>query len=89
MTNDNDMKQRIQATLKRLAELFLFGVRGTGKRTWARPAFPAPCLAFDLLGERRHQEWLADPSLLSLETAHLRPGPLIMIDEFQRVPRSQ
>lgn len=65
---------------------FLFGVRGTGKSTWARQAFKAPGMAFDLLDERRYQEWLANPSLLSMETGHLKPGAFVIIDEVQRVP---
>lgn len=65
---------------------FLFGVRGTGKSTWARGAFPATTRAFDLLDERRFQEWLADPSRLSLETADLKPGAFVVVDEVQRVP---
>ena len=65
---------------------FLFGVRGTGKSTWARQSFPPPALAFDLLDERLHQDWLANPSLLSLETSHLKAGSFVIIDEVQRVP---
>jgi len=65
---------------------FLFGVRGTGKSTWARQAFHRDAVFFDLLDERRHQEWLADPSLLALETAEVEPGGFVVIDEVQRVP---
>ena len=65
---------------------FLFGVRGTGKSTWARRSFGPKAPYFDLLDERRHQEWLANPGLLPLEVSSLRPGSFVVIDEVQRVP---
>ena len=65
---------------------FLFGIRGTGKSTWARQAFAPSTRVFDLLDEQRFHEWLSNPSLLSLETADLKPGSFVVIDEVQRVP---
>jgi predicted AAA+ superfamily ATPase len=64
---------------------FLFGVRGTGKSTWARQKL-AGALHFDLLDERRHQEWLVNPSLMSLELAARKPAGFVVIDEVQRIP---
>jgi hypothetical protein len=41
--------------------LFLFGVRGVGKSTWAR-AHLAKATRFDLLDEQLYHSLLADPS---------------------------
>ena len=41
---------------------FLFGMRGVGKSTWARAAFP-DAVYIDLLDEKLYQDLLGDPSL--------------------------
>jgi predicted AAA+ superfamily ATPase len=64
---------------------FLFGVRGVGKSTWARTAFPG-ALVVDLLDEARHHALLADPSLLGAELAALPKSQTVILDEIQRVP---
>ena len=64
---------------------FLFGVRGTGKSTWARHKLGG-AVHFDLLDERRHQEWLGNPSLMALELADKKPEGFVVIDEVQRIP---
>lgn len=64
---------------------FLFGVRGVGKSTWTRENFPDAHVV-DLLDERRHQELLANPGLLSLELAAVPRGRVVVLDEVQRVP---
>ncbi len=64
---------------------FLFGVRGVGKSTWIRDAFP-DALTVDLLDESRYQELLANPGLLALELRGLPRGRVVVLDEVQRVP---
>src|SRR5574339_348751 len=64
---------------------FLYGVRGVGKSTWARDAFPDAHVV-DLLDEGRHQALLADPSLLGLELRALPGNRVVVLDEAQRVP---
>lgn len=64
---------------------FLFGVRGTGKSTWAREEIPGAHYV-DLLEERRYQELLANPGLLGLELGEAPPGSFVVLDEVQRAP---
>jgi uncharacterized protein len=64
---------------------FLFGMRGVGKSTWARQAFPdAP--RFDLLDEGLFQSYLRDPRLFGRELLRMTPGQWIVVDEVQRLP---
>ena len=64
---------------------FLFGVRGVGKSTWTRQAFPDAYLV-DLLDETRYLTLVANPGLLGLELAGLPRHRVVVIDEVQRVP---
>ena len=64
---------------------FLFGIRGAGKSTWTREAFPDAHLV-DLLDESRCQTLLANPGLLALEIGALPRRRVIVLDEVQRVP---
>lgn len=64
---------------------FLLGVRGTGKSTWTRNAFPGAHIV-DLLDESRAQQLLANPGLLALELRALPPEQVVVLDEIQRVP---
>jgi predicted AAA+ superfamily ATPase len=64
---------------------FLFGVRGVGKSTWTRAAFPQ-AHTFDLLDERLYHELLADPSTFAAELATLPRTTPVVVDEVQRVP---
>jgi predicted AAA+ superfamily ATPase len=64
---------------------FLFGVRGVGKSTWTRAAFPDAHVV-DLLDEFRHQALLANPGLLALELGAVPRGRVVVLDEVQRVP---
>jgi len=64
---------------------FLFGVRGVGKSTWTRDAFP-DAYFIDLLDESRYQLLLANPGLLGLELAALPRQRPVVVDEVQRVP---
>lgn len=64
---------------------FLYGVRGVGKSTWARAAFPDAHVV-DLLDESRHQSLLANPGLFGLELEGVPRGQVVVVDEVQRVP---
>lgn len=64
---------------------FLFGMRGTGKSTWAQLAFPdAP--RFDLLDEGLFQSYLRDARLFSRELLRIPAGQTVVVDEVQRLP---
>ena len=64
---------------------FLLGVRGVGKSTWTRHAFP-DAYNVDLLDESRYQTLLANPSLLALELRDVPRHRVVVLDEVQRVP---
>ena len=64
---------------------FLLGLRGAGKSTWARDAFPNADRV-DLLDQRLYQDLLADPSLFAQSIQHLAPGSWVVVDEVQRLP---
>jgi uncharacterized protein len=64
---------------------FLFGMRGTGKSTWARQTFPdAP--RFDLLDEGLYQSYLRDARLFGRELQRIPAGRTVVVDEIQRLP---
>ena len=75
--------QRLMAAPK--GSFFLFGVRGIGKSTWTRAAFPDAHF-IDLLDESRYQALTANPGLLALELAAIPHQRVIVLDEVQRVP---
>lgn len=64
---------------------FLFGMRGVGKSTWARVAFP-DALRLDLLDEALYQSYLRDPTLFGQELRRVPPGRWVIVDEVQRLP---
>ena len=77
-------------TYNRLTKLpgqsfFLFGMRGVGKSTWARAAFP-DAVYVDLLDERLYQDLLGDPSLFEQSLGHLGIDGWVVVDEVQRLP---
>ena len=77
-------------TYNRLTKLpgqsfFLFGMRGVGKSTWARVAFP-DAVYVDLLDERLYQDLLGDPSLFEQSLGHLETDGWVVVDEVQRLP---
>ncbi|MBI4488436.1 MAG: ATP-binding protein, partial [Deltaproteobacteria bacterium] len=64
---------------------FLFGMRGAGKSTWAKQAFPnAP--RFDLLDEGLFQSYLRDPRLFGRELLRIATEKWVVVDEVQRLP---
>jgi uncharacterized protein len=75
--------RRLMAAPK--GSFFLFGVRGIGKSTWTRAAFPDAHF-IDLLDESRYQALTANPGLLALELAAIPRQRVIVLDEVQRVP---
>ena len=64
---------------------FLLGLRGGGKSTWAREAFPGASW-MDLLDQRLYQDLLADASLFAQSIQHRPPGSWVVVDEVQRLP---
>ncbi len=68
------------------SSFFLFGVRGAGKSTWARTAFP-DALHFDLLDEAFFHDLLGDPSLFAALAGDARRGSWVVVDEVQRAPQ--
>ncbi len=77
-------------TYNRLTKLpgqsfFLFGMRGVGKSTWARAAFP-DAVYVDLLDERLYQDLLGDPSLFKQSLGTLGTDGWVVVDEVQRLP---
>src|SRR3954470_1402517 len=64
---------------------FLFGVRGSGKSTWAQRQFPRAHLV-DLLGEELHHSLLLDPDRFAAELRPLSRGSWVIVDEVQRIP---
>lgn len=64
---------------------FLFGMRGVGKSTWARLAFP-DSRHFDLLDEGLFQSYLRDPRLFERELLQLDPAQTVVLDGVQRLP---
>lgn len=64
---------------------FLFGLRGTGKSTWARSMLPG-AHRVDLLDEAEFHALLSDPGQLGAELAALPRGAWVVIDEVQRLP---
>jgi len=60
-------------------------MRGVGKSTWSRQAFPdAP--RFDLLDEGLFQSYLRDPRLFARELLGFPVGQTVVVDEIQRLP---
>jgi uncharacterized protein len=64
---------------------FLFGMRGAGKSTWARHAFP-DAHHFDLLDEGLFQDYLRDARLFGRELLRIPEGETVVVDEIQRLP---
>jgi predicted AAA+ superfamily ATPase len=64
---------------------FLFGVRGVGKSTWTRAAFP-DAHVIDLLDEAHYQQLLLDPTAFHAELSTVPLRVPIVVDEVQRYP---
>lgn len=60
-------------------------MRGVGKSTWSRQAFPN-AQRFDLLDEGLFQSYLRDIRLFGRELLRLPAGDLVVVDEVQRLP---
>lgn len=64
---------------------FLFGLRGVGKSTWVRQAFP-DAIRFDLLDEGIYQNYLRDSRLFGRELLRVPRTRTVVVDEVQRLP---
>lgn len=67
------------------SSFFLFGVRGSGKSTWARQMFP-DAHVLDLLDEELYHALVIDPGHFAAELRTVPPGSWIVVDEVQRLP---
>lgn len=76
-------KRLLKPPLKQ--SFFLFGLRGVGKSTWVRQAFP-DAVRFDLLDEGLYQGYLRDARLFGRELLRLPQGHTVIVDEVQRLP---
>jgi len=78
-------KRYNRALKKPSSSFFLLGMRGTGKSSWIKRAFPR-ALSINLLDEALYQDLLVDPSLLRKMLLKVRRGDWVIIDEIQRIP---
>lgn len=76
-------KRLLKPPLKQ--SFFLFGLRGVGKSTWVKRAFP-DAVRFDLLDEGLYQDYLRDARLFGRELLRVPQGQTVIIDEVQRLP---
>lgn len=76
-------KRLLKPPLKQ--SFFLFGLRGVGKSTWVRQAFP-DAVRFDLLDEGLYQGYLRDARLFGRELLRVPKGHTVVVDEVQRLP---
>lgn len=60
-------------------------MRGVGKSTWSKHAFPQ-AHRFDLLDEGLFQAYLRDPRLFGRELLRIPAGQRVVVDEVQRLP---
>jgi predicted AAA+ superfamily ATPase len=67
------------------SSFFLFGLRGTGKTSWAKGHF-GDAEWFNLLSESLYQELLLNPGLFADRIRRLPAGSWVVIDEAQRLP---
>jgi predicted AAA+ superfamily ATPase len=82
MKTDKPYKRLLKAPGQ---SFFLFGMRGVGKSTWSRQAFPE-AHRFDLLDEGLYQSYLRDARLFGRELLRLSAGQTVVVDEIQRLP---
>jgi predicted AAA+ superfamily ATPase len=64
---------------------FLLGIRGVGKSTWARAAFPGAHV-IDLLDDARFHALAAQPAAFADEVRSLPARQVVVVDEVQRLP---
>ena len=64
---------------------FLFGMRGSGKSTWAQRKF-RDAHRLDLLDEGLYQSYLRDPRLFGRELGRIPRSQWVIVDEVQRLP---
>jgi predicted AAA+ superfamily ATPase len=82
MSTNHSYKRLLKAPEQ---SFFLFGMRGVGKSTWSRQAFP-DAHRFDLLDEGLFQSYLRDARLFGRELLRIPAGQTVVVDEVQRLP---
>ena len=65
---------------------FLLGMRGTGKSSWVKQAYPS-AKRYDLLSESTYHRYLANPALFADELRTLPYESWVIVDEVQRLPQ--
>ena len=73
-------------SLSHRKNLFLFGVRGSGKTELLKRHFPT-ALYIDLLDESRYQSYLSNIGRFYAEVQAFRNDGLVIVDEIQRMPQ--
>ena len=66
--------------------IFLFGVRGSGKTAMLKTLYPS-ALYIDLLDESLYQDYLSNVGLFYQEISTFRDDSLVIVDEIQRMPQ--
>ncbi|MDE0119647.1 MAG: ATP-binding protein [Bdellovibrionales bacterium] len=66
--------------------IFLFGVRGSGKTAMLKRLYPS-ALYIDLLDESRYQNYLFNIGLFYEKVSAFRDDGLVIVDEIQRMPQ--
>ena len=66
--------------------IFLFGVRGSGKTAMLKRLYPS-ALYIDLLDESLYQNYLSNIGLFYKEVSAFRDDALVIVDEIQRMPQ--
>ena len=79
-----DYKKRI-IRLREKSNIFLFGVRGSGKTALLKQRFPN-ALYIDLLNESLYQSYLSNVSEFYETVSALKSSATIVVDEIQKLP---
>ena len=82
---DHYIKRILDLNLPTGQSCFLWGARKTGKSTFLKERYP-DALWIDFLQADVYQKYLLEPQRLRQELSALFSIPLIIIDEFQKVP---
>ena len=82
---DHYIKRILNLNLPKGQSCFLWGARKTGKSTFLKERYP-DALWIDFLQAEVYQKYLLEPQRLRQELELLPSIPLIIIDEFQKVP---
>ena len=78
-------KNRI-ISIPKIKNIFLFGVRGSGKTALLKRLFPS-ALYIDLLDESLYQNYLSNIGQFYERVNAFKDDGLVIVDEIQRMPR--